>query len=83
MVQEFTPKLTKTGTENLPKGSSPVDLHGDQRVRADLANRRYEEALMIAEDIDNKNETVIPWNQFAVRAAQLTAFAAIRGAEVA
>jgi len=82
MSQEFAPKApTVVGTESRVK-SPDVKLEGSILVYHDLAKKRYMEAIHIAEKIDDRLQTSIPFNKNAIHAASLLAFASLRGAQI-
>lgn len=69
------------GTESNTK-SCRVQLEGTFRAYQEIANKRYDEALEIAENIDTRMETSHSFNRNAVYAASLLAVACLRGAQV-
>ncbi len=83
MSHEFAPQAPAViGTESRTK-SPDVKLEGSILVYHELAKKRYIEALHIAEKIDDRMETSVPFNRNAVHAAMMLAFASLRGAEIA
>ncbi len=85
MSQEFSPQAPKRiGTEvgEFKVKALDAKLEGPLRRYHELAKQRYEEAIKLAENIDDKAETSIPFNRNAVHAAMMTTFASLRGAEL-
>lgn len=83
MSHEFAPQAPAViGTESRTK-SPDVCLDGTLAKYQDIAKKRYEDALSIAERIDDKMETSIPFNKNAVQAARMLTLASLRGAEIA
>jgi len=73
-------------TEATENRSQCVVLKGVFKTMSDIAEKRYNEAMNIAERIDEKIEaetaTAIPFNKNAVLAASLLAFACVRASQV-
>lgn len=85
MSHEFSPIAPKRiGTEVGEFKVKVLDakLEGSLRMYHELAKQRYIEALHLAEEIDDKAETAIPFNKNAIHASMLLAFASLRGAEI-
>lgn len=83
MSHEFSPHAPEiVGTESRVKNSTIV-LSESLLAYQKIAKNRYAQALEIAENIDDKIETSIPFNKNAVYAASLLMLACVRGAQVA
>lgn len=77
MSPEFAPQAPEISRSE----SLDIKLEDSIRVYHELAKKRYTEALHIAEKIDDRMETSVPFNRNAVQAAMMLTFASLRGAE--
>lgn len=80
MSHEFLAPET-VGTESRTKLGS-IHLGETLSMYEGIAKKRYEEAIRIAENIDDRMQTSIPMNRNAVYAASLLMVACVRGAQV-
>lgn len=86
MNHEFSPTAPqRIGTEVGVNKISALDakLEGSLLVYRELAKQRYIEAIALAEEIDDREQTSIPFNRNAVHIAMLTTYASLRGAKIA
>ncbi|MBP6948571.1 MAG: hypothetical protein KBC41_00850 [Candidatus Pacebacteria bacterium] len=83
MSQEFSP--TQIATENVDANTvrSLFKLEGQFLHKHTLATQEYNKALSIAENIDDREETSVPYRRNAVYAASLLTIASLRGAQIA
>lgn len=85
MSQEFSPRIQQTPTEavdtSIVKGL--LKLEGKFLQKHTLATQEYDRALQVAEDIDDREETSVPYRRNAVYAASLLTIASLRGAQIA
>lgn len=84
MSHEFAPQ-TQTPAEDMTIKkiiALDVNLEGDFRVKHDIATSIYEKAIPLAENIDDREETSVPFRSNAIVAAALLASACVRGAQI-
>lgn len=81
MSQEFAPKAPAVvPTESMVRPH--VVLEGKFEMYQDIARKRYNEAVRIAENIDDRVQSSIPYNKNAVLAAVLTAISCARAGQI-
>lgn len=68
-------------TESITKPCN-VKLRETLSLYQDKAKKRYGQALSIAENIDDRIQTSVPFNRNALSAASLLMLACVRGAEI-